>query len=160
MQFYALLTEAAFCYPFYSKFLLPWICLCWKFSSQMFSISWQCFSALPFFWKRDNARPMRVWPHCFLGAFYADFQQFALAVHNLHKSAKSTRAAWCFSANKQLKRQNMGYPNISKWWIVALNSHVAWTMAVSTIRRSAFLPLRTWFTRCDGGWKRRGYASD
>ena len=70
-----------------------------------------------FFWKRDNARPMRSWPYCFLGAFYADFQQFALAVHNVRNSAKSNRAAWCFFGQQAIKETKYGlpkYPQVMK----------------------------------------------
>ena len=80
----------------------------------MFSISWQCFSALPFFWKRDHARPMRSWLSCFLGAFYADLQQFSLAVHNLRNSAKSTRAAWFFFGQQAIKEAKYGLPKYPK----------------------------------------------
>ena len=117
MQSCALLTEAACCYLSCNNFLLPLICLCWKFSSQMFSISWQCFLAPPFFWKRINARPMCSWPYCFLGAFYADFQQFALAVHNLRNGAKSISAAWCFFGQQAIKEEKYRlpkYPQVMK----------------------------------------------
>ena len=56
-----------------------------------------------FFLKKDSACRMRSWPYCFFGAFYADFQQLALAVYNFYNSAESTRAAWCFFGQQAIK---------------------------------------------------------
>jgi hypothetical protein len=80
----------------------------------MFSISWQCFSALPFFEKEIMRALCAYDPTVSWMLSMLIFSNSLWLCTICTKAPNQPVRPDVFSANKQLKRQNMGYPNISK----------------------------------------------